>query len=110
TNHEENEPDNLKVGDHELQKRSENGVFSGPSTHYSPAADYESVDADGNSLAGGPGSPTKGGEISHTNPEARFVINAQNCVHCKTCDIKDPNQNINWVPPQGGEGPVYPNM
>ena len=39
-----------------------------------------------------------------------FVINAQNCVHCKTCDIKDPNQNINWVPPQGGEGPVYPNM
>ena len=40
----------------------------------------------------------------------RFVINAQNCVHCKTCDIKDPNQNINWVPPQGGEGPVYPNM
>ena len=38
------------------------------------------------------------------------VINAQNCVHCKTCDIKDPNQNINWVPPQGGEGPVYPNM
>ena len=42
--------------------------------------------------------------------DARFVINAQNCVHCKTCDIKDPNQNINWVPPQGGEGPVYPNM
>ena len=40
----------------------------------------------------------------------KFVINAQNCVHCKTCDIKDPNQNINWVPPQGGEGPVYPNM
>ena len=42
--------------------------------------------------------------------DVRFVINAQNCVHCKTCDIKDPNQNINWVPPQGGEGPVYPNM
>ena len=45
-----------------------------------------------------------------TSKDARFVINAQNCVHCKTCDIKDPNQNINWVPPQGGEGPVYPNM
>ena len=42
--------------------------------------------------------------------DAKFVINAQNCVHCKTCDIKDPNQNINWVPPQGGEGPVYQNM
>ena len=40
----------------------------------------------------------------------RLQINASNCVHCKTCDIKDPNQNINWVPPQGGEGPVYPNM
>ena len=39
-----------------------------------------------------------------------YVINAQNCVHCKTCDIKDPNLNINWVPPQGAEGPVYPNM
>ena len=40
----------------------------------------------------------------------RFVINAQNCVHCKTCDIKDPNQNITWVPPEGGGGPNYPNM
>jgi electron-transferring-flavoprotein dehydrogenase len=42
--------------------------------------------------------------------EPRFVINAQNCVHCKTCDIKDPNGNITWVPPQGGEGPVYLNL
>jgi electron-transferring-flavoprotein dehydrogenase len=49
------------------------------------------------------------GRQRRRRPE-RFVINAQNCVHCKTCDIKDPNQNINWVPPQGGEGPVYPNM
>ena len=110
TNHEENEPVHLQVKDAALQKRSEYGVFSGPSTRYCPAGVYEWVDADGNSLAGGPGSPTKGGEISHADPDARFVINAQNCVHCKTCDIKDPNQNINWVPPQGGEGPVYPNM
>ena len=44
-------------------------------------------------------------ERGRTDP--RFVINAQNCVHCKTCDIKDPNQNINWVPPEGGGGPVY---
>ncbi|WP_353642113.1 electron transfer flavoprotein-ubiquinone oxidoreductase [Mesorhizobium sp. WSM2239] len=110
TNHEENQPVHLQVKDMELQKRSEYAVFSGPSTRYCPAAVYEWVDADGNALAGGPGAAEKGGEVSHTNPEARFVINAQNCVHCKTCDIKDPNQNINWVPPQGGEGPVYPNM
>ncbi|MEX0408194.1 electron transfer flavoprotein-ubiquinone oxidoreductase [Aquibium sp. LZ166] len=110
TNHEEDQPIHLKVKDPELQKNSEYGVFSGPSTRYCPAGVYEWVDADGNALAGGPGSPEKGGEVSHKNPEARFVINAQNCVHCKTCDIKDPNQNINWVPPQGGEGPVYPNM
>ncbi|EHK53499.1 electron transfer flavoprotein-ubiquinone oxidoreductase [Allomesorhizobium alhagi] len=110
TNHEENQPVHLQVKDMELQKRSEYGVFSGPSTRYCPAAVYEWVDADGNALAGGPGASEKGGEVSHTDPEARFVINAQNCVHCKTCDIKDPNQNINWVPPQGGEGPVYPNM
>jgi electron-transferring-flavoprotein dehydrogenase len=41
---------------------------------------------------------------------SRFVVDAQNCVHCKTCDIKDPNQNITWVPPEGGGGPNYPNM
>ena len=110
TNHEENQPIHLQVKDMELQKRSEYGVYSGPSTRYCPAGVYEWLDADGNALAGGPGAAEKGGEVSHTNSEARFVINAQNCVHCKTCDIKDPNQNINWVPPQGGEGPVYPNM
>jgi electron-transferring-flavoprotein dehydrogenase len=98
TNHEENQPIHLQVKDMALQQRSEHDVFAGPSTRYCPAAVYEWVDADGNSAA---------------DPQAkdvRFVINAQNCVHCKTCDIKDPNQNINWVPPQGGEGPVYPNM
>jgi electron-transferring-flavoprotein dehydrogenase len=110
TNHDENEPIHLKVKDMDLQKRSEYGVYSGPSTRYCPAGVYEWVDADGNALAGGPGAVDKGGEVSHQQSDARFVINAQNCVHCKTCDIKDPNQNINWVPPQGGEGPVYPNM
>jgi len=99
TNHDENEPVHLKVKDMELQKRSEYNVFAGPSARYCPAGVYEWVDADGKSVAAQPG-----------NPEARFVINAQNCVHCKTCDIKDPNQNINWVPPQGGEGPVYVGM
>ncbi len=110
TNHEEDQPVHLKVGDLELQRKSEFMVYSGPSTRYCPAGVYEWVDADGNALAGGPGARDKGGENKGGEADARFVINAQNCVHCKTCDIKDPNQNINWVPPQGGEGPVYPNM
>ena len=110
TNHEEDQPIHLQVKDMALQKTSEYGVYAGPSTRYCPAGVYEWVDADGNALAGGPGATDKGGAVSHDDPTARFVINAQNCVHCKTCDIKDPNQNINWVPPQGGEGPVYPNM
>jgi len=98
TNHEEDQPVHLQVKDMDLQVRSEHDVFAGPSTRYCPAAVYEWVDADGNAAAD-PGAK-----------DVRFVINAQNCVHCKTCDIKDPNQNINWVPPQGGEGPVYQNM
>ncbi|NKL07155.1 electron transfer flavoprotein-ubiquinone oxidoreductase [Rhizobium leguminosarum] len=89
TNHEEDQPVHLQVKDMALQKRSEHDIYAGPSTRYCPAGVYEWVEKDG---------------------EEVFVINAQNCVHCKTCDIKDPNQNINWVPPQGGEGPVYPNM
>ncbi len=89
TNHEEDQPAHLKVADPALQVASEHDVFGGPSARYCPAGVYEWVEE-----AGG----------------ARFVINAQNCVHCKTCDIKDPNQNITWVPPEGGGGPNYPNM
>ncbi len=89
TNHAEDEPVHLQVADPALQNSSELGVFGGPSARYCPAGVYEWVKKDG---------------------QMTYVINAQNCVHCKTCDIKDPNQNINWVPPQGGEGPVYPNM
>ncbi|MBX5173338.1 electron transfer flavoprotein-ubiquinone oxidoreductase [Rhizobium sp. NZLR1b] len=89
TNHEEDQPVHLQVKDMGLQKRSEHDIYAGPSTRYCPAGVYEWVEKNGKDT---------------------FVINAQNCVHCKTCDIKDPNQNINWVPPQGGEGPVYPNM
>ncbi|MEZ5805735.1 MAG: electron transfer flavoprotein-ubiquinone oxidoreductase [Rhizobiaceae bacterium] len=98
TNHEEDQPVHLQVGDMDLQRRSEHDVFAGPSTRYCPAGVYEWVDKDGNSAA------------DPNVKDVRFVINAQNCVHCKTCDIKDPNQNINWVPPQGGEGPVYSGM
>lgn len=98
TNHEEDQPVHLQVKDMELQVRSEHDVYAGPSTRYCPAGVYEWVDKDGNAAA------------DPNAKDVRFVINAQNCVHCKTCDIKDPNQNINWVPPQGGEGPVYANM
>jgi electron-transferring-flavoprotein dehydrogenase len=100
TNHEEDQPTHLQLQNRELQLTSELQTYGGPSTRYCPAGGYEWVDRDGNALAPG--------ELNV--PGARFVINGQNCVHCKTCDIKDPNQNINWVPPQGGEGPVYPNM
>jgi electron-transferring-flavoprotein dehydrogenase len=89
TNHEEDQPPHLKVADMTLQKASEHDVYGGPSARYCPAGVYEWVEEGG--------SP-------------RFVINAQNCVHCKTCDIKDPNRNITWVPPEGGGGPNYPNM
>jgi electron-transferring-flavoprotein dehydrogenase len=89
TNHEEDQPPHLVVRDIALQKSSEHDVYAGPSTRYCPAAVYEWVEEGG---------------------EPRYVINAQNCVHCKTCDIKDPNRNITWVPPEGGGGPNYPNM
>jgi electron-transferring-flavoprotein dehydrogenase len=89
TNHEEDQPVHLKVTDMNLQKASEHDVYAGPSGRYCPAGVYEWVEE-----TSGP----------------RFVINAQNCVHCKTCDIKDPNGNITWVPPEGGGGPNYEAM
>ncbi|WP_295947861.1 electron transfer flavoprotein-ubiquinone oxidoreductase [uncultured Bartonella sp.] len=89
TNHEENEPCHLKVTSLDVQEKSELNIYAGPSTRYCPAGVYEWIEKDGRET---------------------YVINAQNCVHCKTCDIKDPNQNITWTCPQGGEGPVYPNM
>jgi electron-transferring-flavoprotein dehydrogenase len=89
TNHEEAQPAHLLVHDMALQKSSEHDIYGGPSARYCPAGVYEWVEEGGT---------------------PRFVINAQNCVHCKTCDIKDPNQNITWVPPEGGGGPNYPNM
>jgi electron-transferring-flavoprotein dehydrogenase len=89
TNHEEDQPPHLVVADMALQKASEHDVYDGPSARYCPAGVYEWV-----------------GE----GADLRYVINAQNCVHCKTCDIKDPNRNITWVPPEGGGGPNYPGM
>src|SRR5438445_4363 len=89
TNHEEDQPVHLKVADMNLQKASEHDVYAGPSNRYCPAGVYEWVEE-----TSGP----------------RFQINAQNCVHCKTCDVKDPNGNITWVPPEGGGGPNYQGM
>ena len=88
-NHEEDQPPHLKVADMALQKSSEHDVYGGPSAFYCPAAVYEWIG--------------KGADL-------RYQINAANCVHCKTCDIKDPNQNITWVPPEGGGGPNYRGM
>jgi electron-transferring-flavoprotein dehydrogenase len=89
TNHEEDQPVHLRVADINLQKTSEHDVYAGPSNRYCPAGVYEWVEE-----TSGP----------------RFQINAQNCVHCKTCDVKDPNGNITWVPPEGGGGPNYEAM
>ncbi len=89
TNHEEDQPVHLKVADMALQKSSEHDVYAGPSARYCPAGVYEWI-GEGAGL--------------------HYVINAQNCVHCKTCDIKDPSQNITWTCPQGGEGPNYAEM
>ena len=89
TNHEEDQPVHLKLKDPSIPIDVNLPMWAEPAQRYCPAGVYEVIE-EGDSK--------------------RFQINAQNCVHCKTCDIKDPNQNINWVPPQGGEGPVYPNM
>jgi electron-transferring-flavoprotein dehydrogenase len=89
TNHEEDQPVHLKVSDPGRQLSSEHDRYGGPSARYCPAGVYEWLE-DG--------------------VQPRYVINAQNCVHCKTCDIKDPAQNINWATPEGGGGPNYPNM
>jgi electron-transferring-flavoprotein dehydrogenase len=91
TNHEEDQPCHLVLKDEDYPLRVELPVYGGPSTRYCPAGVYEYVEDE-----------ASGGQ--------RFQINSQNCVHCKTCDIKDPGQMINWTAPEGGGGPNYPNM
>ncbi len=91
TNHEEDQPCHLQLKDAAVPISVNLAQYDAPEQRFCPAGVYEILrDESGN------------------NP--RLQINAQNCVHCKTCDIKDPTQNINWVVPQGGEGPTYPNM
>ena len=91
TNHEENQPCHLQLKDAEAPIKFNLAIYDAPEQRYCPAGVYEIVR-----------------DASGANP--RLQINAQNCVHCKTCDIKDPGQNINWVVPQGGEGPIYQTM
>ncbi len=90
TNHEESQPAHLKLLDAAVPVNVNLPKYAGPSARYCPAGVYEFVE--------------------EADKDPRFVINFQNCVHCKTCDIKDPSQNINWTVPQGGDGPNYPNM
>ena len=90
TNHAEDQPAHLTLKDASVPVSLNLAKFAGPESRYCPAGVYEYVPAEG------------GGE--------RLQINAQNCVHCKTCDIKDPSQNIVWVVPEGGGGPNYANM
>jgi electron-transferring-flavoprotein dehydrogenase len=90
TNHEEDQPVHLTLKDDAVPTAVNLPIYAGPEQRYCPAGVYEFVEGEGS--------------------EPRLQINAQNCVHCKTCDIKDPTQNINWVTPEGGGGPNYPNM
>ena len=90
TRHDEDEPIHLKLKDSALPIRENLPVYAEPAQRYCPAGVFEVVGSGGQ--------------------EPRFVINAANCVHCKTCDIKDPAQNIQWVPPEGGDGPAYGTM
>ena len=94
THHDENQPAHLTLKDPSIPVQVNLHEYAGPEARYCPAGVYEFV----------------GGDIDNSGGHERLQINAANCVHCKTCDIKDPTQNIVWVAPQGGGGPNYQNL
>lgn len=103
----EGAPCHLQIKNKALQQSSEWGVFAGPSARYCPAGVYEWLREDAPAAAAaGKGKKKAAGQRA----EMRYHINAQNCIHCKTCDLKDPNGNIRWTVPEGGEGPLYSDM
>jgi len=104
TNHEEDQPSHLTLRDASIPVKVNLAVYDGPEARYCPAGVYEFVE-DLSPLPQGEGSG-----VRDRIAGKRLQINAQNCVHCKTCDIKDPRQNIVWVVPEGGGGPNYPGM
>jgi electron-transferring-flavoprotein dehydrogenase len=89
TLHDENQPSHLVLNNPATMITVNYDIYGGPEQYYCPAAVYEYLEKEN---------------------KPYLQINAANCIHCKTCDIKDPTQNINWVPPEGGGGPNYPNM
>ena len=103
TNHEEDQPVHLQLRDPAIPVTVNLAEYGGPEQLYCPAGVYEFVEDAGGGATGATGAANAAGG-------RRLQINAQNCVHCKTCDIKDPLQNIHWVVPEGGGGPNYPGM
>ncbi len=97
TNHEEDQPCHLTLKDSDVPIQHNLALFDAPEQRYCPAGVYEIVEVES-------------AEDESGTKQPQLQINAQNCVHCKTCDIKDPTQNIQWVVPEGAGGPNYPNM
>jgi electron-transferring-flavoprotein dehydrogenase len=110
TNHEENQPVHLQLRDPTVPVEINLRLYDGPEARYCPAGVYEFVAADAPTDETPDARSDNHTTIAALRRRLRLQINAQNCVHCKTCDIKDPRQNIVWVPPEGGGGPNYPNM
>ena len=128
TNHEEDQPVHLQLRDPAIPVAVNLALYDGPEARYCPAAVYEFVDvgetaagSDAGMIARSQGDRDEivqgvqrgaddAGDKASAPRLKRLQINAQNCVHCKTCDIKDPKQNIHWVTPEGGGGPNYTSM